>query len=216
MKYFIPLFIALNASVANAQTSLELNYSDVNIGRNLNLCWKQTISDFSVSAGLTYHLNRIDKIPLGSLVRKNAFAENFGQHFGIQLGFDYFLYENEHLKLGVFYNNQSALISHVFKSNSIYVPLVPEPQSEFDYAYIKEESIWGPFITSDNVIGLTMKNTLTRNFYLTSKAGLGMLFWKNTDDSVSIFAGSKVNQGYSFTGHLSVGLGYTFNKKMEI
>lgn len=212
MKYRISLIFVLSAWVSTAQPSLELQYSDVHIGRNLNLSWKQTISDFSVSAGLTYHLNRIDQIPESVLLKKNAFAENFGQHFGIQIGFDYSFYENEHLKLGVFYNNQSAFINHVYKRYSVYVQLVPEPQSEYDFAYIKKEDIWGPFITSDNVIGLTMRNSLIRNFYLTSKAGLGMLFWKNTDDSVSIFAGKKVNQGYVFTGHFSVGLGYTFHK----
>jgi hypothetical protein len=79
--------------------------------------------------------------------------------------------------------------------------------------YTKSERTFGPFITIDNVIGLTLKNNLTDNLYLTTKGGLGFLLWKNTDNSVLLIGGKKNNQSYNFTSFFSIGLGYTFNKK---
>jgi len=94
-----------------------------------------------------------------------------------------------------------------------YDTLVSNPQSEFDYLYTKSEITFGPFITVDNVIGITLKNNITENLYLSTKGGFGLLFWKNTDNSVLIFGGKKINQTYNFTSFFSIGLGYTFHKK---
>ena len=94
-----------------------------------------------------------------------------------------------------------------------YDTLVSNPQSEFDYLYTKSERTFGPFITVDNVIGITLKNNLTDNLYLSTKGGFGFLIWKNTDKSVLILGGKKTNQNYNFTSFFSIGLGYTFHKK---
>ena len=95
---------------------------------------------------------------------------------------------------------------------SPYATLVATPQSEFDFLYVKSESSFGPVLTVDNVIGLALKNKLIDNFYLTSKAGLGFLLWRNTDDSLLLIGGKKHNQSYNFTSFFSVGLGYTFKR----
>ena len=159
-----------------SQSSIEFNYNDVYIGRNINVSWKKTISNYTFSAGLTYHINNIEKAPIGTLIKKSALAQNYGERFGIQLGFEYFFFKNSYCRVGLFYNNQTSLISQIHKMYYAYDTLVSNPQSEFDYLYTKSERIYGPVFTCDNVIGLTLKNNLTDNFYLTTKAGLGLFF----------------------------------------
>lgn len=192
MKSICSYLILLLSFSSFSQCSVEFNYNDVYIGRNINLSWKKTISNFSISPGVTYHINRIDKVPIGTFIKKSAYAENFGQRFGIQIGIEYFLIKNSHFKLGLFYNNQTSFISQVHKMYYAYDTLVSNPQSEFDYLYTKSERTFGPFITIDNVIGLTLKNNLTDNLYLTTKGGLGFLLWKNTDNSVLLIGGKKI------------------------
>ena len=213
MKHFLSFMILFHSIFSFSQTSLELSYNDVYIGRNMGLSWKHTVTDFSVSAGLTFHINRLHEVPISTFIKKSAYAVNFGERIGIQFGLEYFLFGNEYYKLGLFYNHQTSFISQQIKTYLADSALVAEPQSEFDFLYIKKEQIAGPFLTSDNVIGLTMRNKLSDNFYLTSKAGLGILLWTSTDESVIIVSDGNINFGHSFTGFLSAGVGYTFQKK---
>ncbi len=207
---YLALFFSFSSF---SQSSIEFNFNDVYIGRNLSVNWKKHYPNLSFSTGLTYHINRIDKVPIGTFIKKSALAENFGQRFGLQFGFEYFFLKNEHFRLGFFYNNQISFINQIHKMYFAYDTLVSNPQSESDYLYTKSERIFGPFITIDNVIGITMKNSITENIYLTTKGGFGFLLWKNTDDSVLLIGGKKNNQSYNFTSFFSIGLGYTFSKR---
>lgn len=213
MKSFFNFVIFFSTFSCFSQSSIEFSFNDVYIGRNLSLNWKKYYSNLSFTSGLTYHINRIDKVPIGTFIKKSAYTENFGQRFGIQFGFEYFILKNDHFKLGLFYNNQISLIDQIHKMYYAYDTLVSNPQSESDYLYTKSERIFGPFLTIDNVIGITLKNSITNNLYLTTRGGLGFLLWKNTDESVLLIGGKKNNQSYNFTSFFSIGLGYTFNKK---
>jgi hypothetical protein len=213
MKSFFNFLIFFSTFTCFSQSSIEFNFSDVYIGRNLSVNWKKHYPNLSFSTGLTYHINRIDKVPIGTFIKKSAYTESFGQRFGIQFGFEYFILKNDHFKLGLFYNNQISLIDQIHKMYFAYDTLVSNPQSESDYLYTKSERIFGPFLTIDNVIGISLKNSITNNIYLTTKGGLGFLLWKNTDESVLLIGGKKNNQSYNFTSFFSIGLGYTFNKK---
>lgn len=213
MKSFFGYLLIFLSFSSFSQSSIEFNFNDVYIGRNLSANWKRHYPNLSFSTGLTYHINRIDKVPIGTLIKKSAFAENFGQRFGIQLGFEYFIYKNDFCKIGLFYSNQISLINQLVKLYPAYDTLVSNPQSEFDFLYTKHERNYGPVFTSDNVIGITFKNNITKNIYLSTRGGLGILFWKNTDNSLLLIAGKKNNQSYNFTSFFSISLGYTFNKK---
>jgi hypothetical protein len=213
MKSFCGYLVLLLPFSFFSQSSIEYNFNDVYIGRNLSVNWKKHYPNLSFSTGLTYHINRIDKVPIGTFIKKSAYATNFGQRFGLQFGFEYFFLQNDHFRLGLFYNNQISFIDQIHKMYFAYDTLVSNPQSESDYLYIKHERIFGPFITVDNVIGVTIKNLITENIYLTTKGGLGFLLWKNTDDSVLLIGGGKNNQSYNFTSFFSIGIGYTFTKK---
>jgi len=213
MKFYsscLALFLAFSFL---SQSSIEFNFNEVYIGSNLGVNWKRYYPNLSFSTGLTYHINRIDQIPIGTFIKNSAFAENFGQRFGLQLGFEYYLYKNDFFKIGLFYSNQISLMNQLIKVYSAYDTLVSNPQSEFDFLYTKYERIYGPVFTSDNVIGITLKNNITKNIYLSTRGGLGILFWKNTDNSLLLIGGNKINQSYNFTSFFSIGIGYTFNKK---
>jgi hypothetical protein len=213
MKLFFCYLVLFSSFSGFSQSSIEFNFNDVYIGRNLSFNWKKYYSNLSFSSGLTYHINRIDKVPIGTFIKKSAVAENFGQRFGVQFGFEYFLYKNEFCKIGLFYSNQISLINQLIKVYPAYDTLVSNPQSEFDFLYTKYERKYGPVFTSDNVIGITLKNNITKNIYLSTRGGLGILFWKNTDNSLLLIGGKKNNQSYNFTSFFSIGIGYTFNKK---
>ena len=108
-----------------------------------------------------------------------------------------------------------SFINNIHKMYFAHSSLVADPQSEEDYLYTKYERVFGPVLTIDNVIGLTLNNKLVDNLYLTTKAGFGFLFWKNTDNSLLLIGGKKNNQSYNFTSFFNIGLGYTFkNKKL--
>lgn len=195
-----------------AQSGVEFSYNDVYIGRNFSLQWVKKMNKTIFHVGPTYHVNRIDKIPYGTLIKKSAFETNFANRFGVQFGLEYFFFQNEHFQSGIFYNNQTSIMDQKFIKYIAIDTLVSNPQSEADLAYQYYERDIGPFITVDNVIGLTLHCNLTNNFYFKTKGGLGFLLWKNTDDSVILIGGKKNNQSYNFSSFFSIGLGYTFNK----
>ena len=212
-RLIFSLFIIISFSTFS-QSSVEFNYNDVYIGRNLGVSWKKSISNLSLSAGTTFHLNQWDKIPIGVFIQNSGYAKNLGQRFGLQLGLEYFFIQNSFVKLGVFYTNQTSFIDQVHKMYYVHDTLVSNPHSEFDFSYIKSERTFGPVLTCDNIIGLSLQSKITNHIYLTTKAGLGILFWKNTDKNVILTGdfSSKGNLGYNFTNYLSMGVGYTFQK----
>lgn len=213
MKSVFSYLFLLSSFSSFSQSSIEFNFCDIYIGRNLNFSWKKSVLDFSFSAGLTYHINRIEKVPIGIFNKNSAHGQNLGERFGIQCGLEYFFYKNSHSKIGLFYNNQISSINQVYKMYYATEALVPNPQSEFDFLFLKSERVYGPVITMDNVVGLTLRSNITDKIYLSTKGGFGLLFWKNTDDSFVLVGGKKNNQGYDFTSFFSIGLGYTITKK---
>mgnify|MGYP006363476949 CR=1 FL=1 len=104
-------------------------------------------------------------------------------------------------------------MAETFIYYSALYQLVPVPQSEYDYSYIKYKKIYGPLLASDNTIGLTMEVNLSKRFYTKLKGGFGMMFWKNTDSSYIIAANTFFQHGYCFTSFGSIGFGYKFAKR---
>lgn len=215
MKYLLIIFSLSFFPFSFSQSGIEFSYNDVYIGRNFSLQWTRQVSALSFYAGATYHVNRIDKIPYGTFVKKSAFASNFGQRIGLQFGLEYYFFKNSNFKTGLFYNNQISFIDQRFIKYIAFDTLVSNPQSESDLVYKYNELTFGPFITADNVIGLTLHCNLTDNLCLKTKGGFGFLLWKNTDDDVLLIGGKKNNQSYNFTSFFSIGLGYTFNKRAD-
>jgi len=196
-------------SVSFAQSALEVSYSDVYIGRNMNVSLKKEIADFSVSAGLCYHINRAELVPYFQFIKKSALATHFGERLGFQVGAEYAVLKNAFCKLNLFYNNQFFFMKQLHKAYYVVGQLAPDPQTEADFVYTKHEKVFGPVFTSENVVGLSVHCGLTNKMYLLAKGGFGMIFWKNTDDSALILANKRFNQGINYTSFFSIGLGYS-------
>lgn len=209
-----PLFIFLFSSLISfGQSSVEFAFNEVYIGRNVSLNWKKHYPSFNFSAGITYHINRLDKIPKREYFKNTALTDsnNFAQHFGVQFGFEYYFYKNNHFKIGAFYNNQISYINHLLKINETYDYIVPYPQSEFDVAFTKKEIVYGPVLSIDNVVGITIENKLFNNLYLNLKGGFGLLNYKIYGNSL-MSGNGKAKRGRAFTSYFSIGIGYKFLK----
>jgi hypothetical protein len=195
---------------SNSQLSIESSYNAVYNGRNVNLSIRKNYKKISLAAGFKYHINRPEMVPYGSYFKNSASAINFTEHIGFQLGIEYFFYKSDYCKVGLFYNNQFSRISETFQFYSALNPLVPVPQSEYDYSYTKFKKIYGPVLASDNTIGLAIEVNLSKRFYTMLRGGFGMMFWKNTDSNYIIAANTLFQHGYNFTSFGSIGFGYKF------
>ena len=193
-----------------AQSGLESSYNVAYNGRNINLSYRKTIQNFDVFGGLKYHINQMENVPYNTFFKNSAYAVHFKEKIGVQLGLDFFLVRKPNYELGVYYNNQFSFISQVIKAYYAYEALVPNPQSEFDYSYVKHEKIFGPVFESENTVGVVFKTSLTPRFYTSLRGGIGVMFWKNTDSSV-IFTSNLNQHGHLFTSFGSIGFGYVLN-----
>lgn len=211
MKLPFILFVILSFD-SYAQTSIEFHYNDVYIGRNFSLQGATEKNKVSFNYGLAYHVNRIDKIPYGTFIKKTAFASNAKQRLCLQLGFGYYFYKTEHFQGGLFYNNQISFIDNKLIKYWYHDTLVSNPQSESDLIYTYEEVTFGPVFSIDNVIGLTFKNKINDHIYLKTKGGIGLLFWKNTSENFILLT-NPPNQGIDYSTFFSIGLGYTFRNE---
>lgn len=212
MKIILICLLVLQSNFTYTQSGFESSYNAVFNGRNVNLSYRKSIGNLSISGGMKYHINRIEMIPIGSFFKNTAYAQNFQERIGLQVGLDYFLVNKPNFKLGAYYNNQFSFISLMHKMYYASGQIVDNPQSESDYLYVKSERIFGPVFESENTIGIVIESKLTSNFYSVLRGGFGVMFWKNTDSGVIL--SSNPNQiGSSFISFGSIGLGYYFFKK---
>ncbi len=210
MKVIISIVFVCFNLLGKAQTGLETNYNLAYNGRNITVSYKKTIQNFALSSGLKYHINRIEHVPINTFFKNSAYANNFAEKIGVQIGLDYFLLKRQNYKLGIYYNNQLSYISQMIKALYVYEQLVPNPQSEFDFSYVKHENIFGPVFESEHTFGMVLETKLTSQFYTVLRAGIGVMFWKNTDSSV-IFTSNLNQHGLLFTSFGNIGFGYVLN-----
>ena len=210
MKFISSIVLISMPLFFKAQSGLESSYNVAYNGRNINLSYRKTIQNFAVFGGLKYHINQMENVPYNTFFKNSAYAVHFKEKIGVQLGLDFFLVRKPNYELGVYYNNQFSFISQVIKAYYAYEALVPNPQSEFDYSYVKHEKIFGPVFESENTVGVVFKTSLTPRFYTSLRGGIGVMFWKNTDSSV-IFTSNLNQHGHLFTSFGSIGFGYVLN-----
>jgi hypothetical protein len=166
------------------------------------------VNHFTISGGLKYHFNQIEKVPVNTFFKNSAYAVNFTEKIGVQIGLEYYILKRNNFQLGIYYNNQISFISQMIKALYAYEQLVPNPTTEFDYSYVKHQNIFGPVFESENTIGVVLKTNISSQFYTVFRGGVGIMFWKNTDPSVVIT--SNLNQhGHLFTSFGSIGLGFS-------
>jgi hypothetical protein len=122
-----------------------------------------------IEVGLRIHINRL-AMPddQESIYYRRMYASNFAQHFGAQLGYNwYFLPCLNHLKPFVFYELQAAYSTtrnHGYGwtyngNDGNYIPIEEYTES------------FGPFLWLQNTIGVGFKVEIWKSFYLFEKIG---------------------------------------------
>ena len=200
---FLPL-------VSLSQLSLESSFNSTYVGRHQSLNLKYEWGRFSVNIGPKYHFNNRSDFPKpqAEFFRKTFWALDFSERLGFEYGFQYRILSKENVDFFVHLSSHFTR-SHIrFERYDALYPLVPNPQSEYDYAYEKNISYIGPITALENNLGLGVNVLIFKNFYLTSKGGVGMMFFKNHDPANIIITSN--NWELSYFG--SIGLGYSFEK----
>jgi hypothetical protein len=169
------------------------------------------------SAGVAYFpgVNK-DKISFNTFYKDRGSPTNFIQHFGIQFGGGYKIYENSHFELFGLYKGCLASMDTYFKFFQNYTALVPEPQDIEDYAVIVNTDEFGPLFSFDNSFGLLLKGNLTNNLFFNLNGGVGFTYLKNTDEFV--ITSESFGGNISLSAMFSLGFGYSFmnSKKKNV
>ena len=214
MRKLLLLFI-IASNFGLGQSSIELNFNDAYIGKNFSLDYRYDLKSIYFKLGVTYHINRIETLPEDIFYRNAGYATNTGQHFGLQFGGGYTFYENEFCDVAIYYKGYMASMNTYIKSFKIYEPLVANPQSEEDYALIKNDKDFGPIFTFENTVGITISAKLFSNVQLTLGGGLGHMLIRNKSNNVYFGPEGKTNKAYVFTSSYYLGLRYTLNKRSK-
>jgi len=192
-----------------SQFSLESNFSSVHIGRNQNLTLNYQWNKLSLYSGVKYNFNKLDNFPVSTMIKKTAWATKNSENIGGVIGLKYDLVRLKNISFFSFFECQQSF-THTRHISVIYVgSSVPNPTSEYDLVYQNRVDIIGPWWIFENNIGLGYHVEISKGLYLTSKAGIGIVAFKNTDEkNIVIFSGGN----WEFSEILSFGIGYKFNK----
>ena len=204
------LFLLLLIPAISSAQSIGVNYNNAYIGNNISVDYTYSLNKFYFNGGLNFHINRDEDVKSFSMLKDAGHADDFGQHLGLQLGFGYVFYKNNFVEFSAYYSSYVARMNTQTKFYGALFPLIPDPMSDEDFAFTLERREFGPLVTFENVIGLSMKTKLSDNFYTLIRGGYGVIFFKNYDENTYINLGGKPNTGHVFISSFSLGLGYTF------
>ena len=214
MKNIILVFsiIFLISENSFSQISIESNFNVVHIGRNQSLLGKYQWDNFSILAGLKYNFNKESSFPQGqrNFYKKAFWALNFKEHIGLELGVQYKILKKKNFDFFTFYQAQitkSHIRHEVYLAIFPYIPLVSNPQSEYDYAYTLTQNYIGPIWAIENNFGIGLNVYFSNSFYFSTKLGGGILFYRNTDQNNIIFADGG---HWELSELISMGVGWKF------
>lgn len=206
MKIII-FFIWLISFPVFAQFSVESNFNAVHIGRNQNLLAKYQWKKISANFGVKYNFNKLNTFPQAEMFKNSFWAINFGEHWGIETGFQIKLLCKSNFDLFGFYQLQFSK-SHIRHDwFGVIGSLVPEPQSEYDLIYMRRLGFIGPILGFENNLGLGINAYFTNSLYFTTKLGGGIFIHKNLDKNNLILGANN----WDFSGMISMGLGWKFS-----
>ncbi|MCG8578190.1 MAG: hypothetical protein MI810_25145 [Flavobacteriales bacterium] len=211
MKKLITLLsLTLCIGFTHAQWSIESNFNSVQIGRNQNILFQHSWDRLSINFGAKYNFNKLVSFPRPQhdIFKKAFWAESFDEHIGLETGLHFKILDREKFNLFGFYQCQ---LSRSHTRIEGYYPigsLVPEPQSEYDLVYQRHLGFVGPILAMENNIGIGLDIHFTDRFYLTQKAGTGLVLFRNTDPNNIIVSDGGL---WEFAQLLSVGAGWYFS-----
>lgn len=209
MKRIIALLLIAQPFSGWTQIGIESNFNGMHTGWNQDFSLTYRINSLRLSIGPKYHYNFESAFPRpqADFYKKAFWARSFSEHIGLNFCADYTFLDREHFSLYTNYNFQLTR-SHIRHENyyALY-PLVPNPQSESDYAYEYHKNFIGPVWGFENNIGLGCRFHFSDRFYMNQKIGVGVLFYKNTDQNNIIIS----SKGWEASTMYSFGLGWIIN-----
>jgi hypothetical protein len=206
MKNIIILFLVSPVISAFSQFSIESNFNRNGTANNQTLTVNYSVKNWTIGGGVKYLFNKKDNFPQSVFYKRTFWALNNTQHYGANLFALYKIWDLPRVNFDVFYDFQFTKSATRFETFFAIGQLVEEPQSEYDYIFIKHTDYIGPILGFENNIGLCFSFDITRNFYFSQKAGVGMLFYKELDPNTTIIGAGN----WVFTEMLSFGVGWKF------
>ncbi len=123
----------------------------------------------------------------GNLYHKRLYPSTFGQHFGLQTFYNYYILRNwEHLNPFLFFDLQGTFST-----------------TRNTYSGQSEVRRYGPFTWLEQYIGIGYKVDWPKNFFITQKIGAGSMLILGSDEILL-----KEKPAWEFGGILNVGVGY--------
>lgn len=197
-------------SLTNCQSnSLSIIYNDVYIGKNISFDYGFSIDSSKKNIliiGLKLHDNRPILDNQYYLFKDRFHADNFIEHFGIDLGYNH-TFKIESIKVKPYLFTKTDL-SYISMKNVARNPLEPFPDSTPAY----EESSFStpPWITIESRIGVGIKVPIYKNISLQQDIGIGIAYFIPTDEANSVII---FTENYlEFISTWSIGIAYSFNK----
>ena len=170
-KKAIALFIFLLAAYCSfAQNAAKVSYNTSTLRESLIVGYSRAFRQtHEIEVGLRIHINNL-AMPddQESVYNRRMYASNFAQHFGLQLGYNwYFLPQLEHLQPFVFYELQAAYSTTrnhgygwtINVNDGTFIPL-----EEYLVSF-------GPFLWLQNTIGVGFCVDIWKSLYLFEKIG---------------------------------------------
>ena len=166
-----------------AQNAAKMSFNTSTLREGVIVGYSRTIhQNHEIEVGLRIHINRL-AMPddQESIYYRRMYASNFAQHFGVQLGYNwYFLPRLNHLKPFVFYELQAAYSTtrnHGYgwtynANDGSYIPIEEYTES------------FGPFLWLQNTIGVGFKVDIWKSFYLFEKIGFNATQIIGNDDKL--------------------------------
>lgn len=165
------IFLVSNLSkaqdkIVKSKDEIDVSYYSTHIGSNVSVEYNKNVKKHSFILGLKYHLNYYIKPTEngGYVYFKQFYAHNFAERFGASLGYEYHLKDiNPYVSPYLLFNSQFVKMKTLYRTISQNV--------------ITE--IWtdGPFVASENTIGLGLSIKLNDRFNLNQSAGIGSAFF---------------------------------------
>ncbi|MBK7129356.1 MAG: hypothetical protein IPM74_07410 [Crocinitomicaceae bacterium] len=210
MKRILIIILVFISSISQSQFLFESNFNRNATANNQVICMGYQHDKISFGIGLKYLYNKKDNFPYHVAFKRTFWALNLSEHFGANIFFNVDIWKMEKSRFSLFYDFQFTKSSNRFETYYALDELVDEPQSIYDYSYIKYTAYFQPVYGFENNIGLQFQYFLTKNIFLNQKAGIGILFYKEFDP-IAIIG----NRGWVFSEMLSIGLGWKFTQKTK-
>ena len=208
-KAIIVFICLLTTYYSFAQNAATISFNTSTLRESLIVGYSRTIHQtHEIDFGVRYHLNSlIMPDDQESIYSRRMYASNFVQHFGLQLGYNwYFLPRLDHLKPFVFYELQAAY-STTRNHGYGYTYYINEGTSLLEEYLVS----FGPFLWLQNTIGVGFKVDIWKSFYLFEKIGFSATQIIGNDEKLMPDPFQKFPWLVNEFGYMiSVGVGYKF------